>query len=351
MKPEKEPLVEIKSVIDEDYFVTDVLVSAGIGDSAADYQQALELARVDVDEAVKAEVGEEAFAVIEDTLDNSVKYDGAERSLLQKMRRSRIAMLGFGALAALSLGKSAQHFADSEFTMFEPNVPSSMAYRNPQECYDDPAGTQLLIHGIWREVEPGDDASTSNCLTNLADKIESDLQESRSYKSVAPDAEKVEALVDHIRVEAGQVGDTASRELVSKHDAVQESITSRHDGQVSNTLTGLVYVLLGTPLSLSALSQRDNYRDRKRALGLLRELRPYAYGDVQAAVTAESRRENTQLPESYTVSVTGSEEQKELVLLPHLYAHKGGTNNFQRRCALHELRDVLSESKDATIPD
>lgn len=345
-RPNSERLVEVTPVISDDFFSADILERIPHNDESADRQLALELARAEVDEVVRTEIGDENFKVFQDSLDSNVKYHRSEQKLMQRMRRSRIAMFGFGVLSAMSFVRSAQHFVDSEFTMFEAAVPTTMTYRDVQDCYDDPAGTQLVMNDIWRETQPGDDASTSNCLTSMADELASELEESRSLKSVKPDAENVEKLIEDIRSEAALPGDAASKALTNEQQAIQDSIESRDDSHFNNTMAGLLYALLGIGLTNGTSWQRDTYRNRKRGLGIIQELHPYRYDDVRSAVKAElharrgAKTTAAETPIQHTVTTIDSQDEKHIVLLPTLAGQKS-KEDYQRYLTMYELSNTL----------
>ena len=340
-----ESLVNVKHTVAESFSDID-LVSDTIGDESTDLQLALELAHAEINEVIKAEIGEENFPAYQDSLDSSSKYRRTERTLLHRNRRSRIAMLGFGALAAISFVKSAQHFISNEFTIFEYPVPISLEHGNVQDCYDDPTGTQLIIDGIWRDPEPSDNTSVSNCLINMADQVEGDLQESREDKVVRPYASNVELLIRNIRAEAVSPGEAASKELVDEQNTVQEAITARDDHLYAEIMASLGYTMLGLFMTTPAGVSAQNYRSRKKSLGLLHELRAYKYEDVRYAVEADLLARECEPEEKlvHRMTAIGMEGERQIVLLPK--TDRPADRKYGNRwSSLYELSTALGEQK------
>lgn len=314
-------------------------------DILADYARARELAFLELLQVEKSAVGEENYLIYQESNNNSVKFGDAEKTLMSRVRRSRIAMVGFGVLTSIGLIKTTQLFVDSEFYMFDGSVPSSLQYHDVTDCYADPAGTQLLLNGQWREVEEGDDDSVDNCLTTLLGKLETDLEDSRDSNAVSPYLTDYEAFLDELRGLSADPGKTPAQTLVDKQNELQEAVISRDDYLTNKLLSSFVLLfpslLLLVPTGISA----ENAINRRRSLSLLRVLRAYGYkyDEVKNALNKEVYADAESYDEtmSHTMSNIGCDYEKDVTLLP-LKKRKKNNKYDSRWSSLSALLDALN---------
>jgi hypothetical protein len=337
---ESEALVRVAPPVDVIRELTGVDIPPAVAAEEHDAEVALVQARRELDDMLRANLGEDDFNVLQETMENATVYDRAEKTLLQRLRRSRIAMLGFGALSALCLTKSAQHLASGggPTGIFLPlaGKATTLTYSDPNDCYVDPAGAQLVMDGIYRTPEPGDDASVGNCLQKQAGQMREELEEASSRPAVKPYVSQAEYIIDDIDELAEQPGDVFPDELNDRLEDVQESILSKEDHLSDEIMAGLWYAVGAIAAFAPTGFRRDDVRNRKKAVQLLDELAAYKHQDVVEVIKDELYHHPTKL-QGGMVTVIGTGEERQIVLLPDYDA-----DDYAR---LETLREVLSALK------
>ena len=335
-------ILEVKTPV-ENYF-SDLTPEISSILSPTEVQLALEMAKAEVDEAIRTEIGEDNFNTIENVVNSSEKYQLAEAGLLKRNRRSRIAMMGFGLIAAISFGKAADHTVESEFTFFS-NVPINMAYSNVQDCYDDPAKEQLILDGIYRDVEPTDDASITNCLVKIASVIDGELQDEGDNKIIKPYKDEFSELIKDIEVLAASPEGTNHEFIADQQSKIQEDVLSRDDHLAYELLAGIGFMLLGTVSLMPTMVSRENLQIRKRTLRLLSALRNYKYEDALNAVNTDiyARMGHTSEVTAHQMTSLVTGQVKEITLLPQ--KDSSVDKRYDNRWnSLYELSKVLNSA-------